>query len=398
MISIPLGIHGAVFHLGLFGVLFWTIFLVRKSFGMQYKPYKFLGLESPERKNVSVVIPAYNENASLLEECIFSVVRNNPGEVLVVFNGEKDTSKIEYIKKIFKLYTEVKVYVLEEADKRKAMLFGVQNAQPDSEIIAFVDSDVRWEISTLTELLKPFIDSSIGGVATHQIIDNANASVWTAIGSWLTHQGLTTGSAFQSVAKCASCLRGRTAAYRKRLFSLGTFSEEFVNEYFNGMRCTSGDDGRLTFLTLKNGYGTFVQSTAVVHTTLKEKMIPFLKFRLRCNRNTYRRYLGAISEAWFWKMSWRFKLEFIASFVIPLGFIFAASALVAAFATLKGIYAVFLFTWFCVGRMIRSPQWIAQKPTRVFYFPLMVLAFVFPLLFIRWYALFTLKKNSWGTR
>lgn len=398
MISIPLGIHGIAFHLGLFGVLFWTIFLVRKSFGMQYKPYKLLGLESPKRENVSVVIPAYNEHVLLLEECIFSVVRNNPGEVLVVFNGEEDALKIEYIKKVFERYTEVKFYVLEEADKRKAMLFGVQNSQPDSEIIAFVDSDVRWEISTLTELLKPFTESSIGGVATHQIIDNADASVWTAIGSWLTHQGLTTGSAFQSVAKCASCLRGRTAAYRKRLFSIGTFSEEFVNEYFNGRRCTSGDDGRLTFLTLKNGYGTFVQSTAVVHTTLKEKMIPFLKFRLRCNRNTYRRYLGSIREAWFWKMSWRFKIEFIASFVIPLGFVFAATALVLAFATLKGIYAVFLFAWFCVGRMIRSPQWIAQKPTRVFYFPLMVLAFVFPLLVVRWYALFTLTRNQWGTR
>lgn len=398
MLNIPLGYDGLVFHLGLFGVLFWTIFIIRKSFGSQYKPYKHLGLETPSRKNVSVVIPAYNENAYLLEQCIFSAVVNNPGEILVVFNGEKDSSKIEYTKKMFKLYPEVKFHVLEEADKRKAMAFGVQRAQPESEIIVFVDSDVRWEITTLTELLKPFADSSIGGVATHQIIDNADSSVWTAIGSWLTHQGLTTGSAFQSVAKCASCLRGRTAAYRASLFYVGTFLEDFVNERFNGMRCTSGDDGRLTFLTLKNGYGTFVQSTAVVHTTLKEKMIPFLKFRLRCNRNTYRRYLGAVKEAWFWRMSWRFKLEFIASFVIPLGFVFAATALVLAFATLKGIYAVFLFAWFCVGRMIRSPQWIAQKPTRIFYFPLMVLAFVFPLLFVRWYALFTLNKNGWGTR
>ena len=374
-------INNISLSLGIFGLTFWTLFILRKLLGFQYKPYV-----KKHKASVAVVIPAYNEDPKIIEQVYQSIKNNNPEEIIVVFNGDNNGYK----------QFKHKAYNLRNADKRDAMAYGVKKAG-DVDLICFVDSDTLWEINTLEELKKPFANKDISGVATHQIIDNDDASVWTSIGSWLTHQGLTTGSAFQSVKNCTSCLRGRTACYRKNIFD-DTFLKEFTNEIFLGMRCRSGDDGRLTFLTLKRGYGTFLQSTAVVHTELKEKMMPYLKFRARCHRNTYRRYFSAITKKWFWKMNWRFKIEFIASVIIPLGFIIAVTHFMLNIIQLNIIYSILIFCWFMTGRMIRSPYWIKEKPKRILIFPALVMAFLFPLMIVKWYALFTLKDNNWGTR
>lgn len=378
------------FYMGVTGLVFWGLFCLRKVLGIGYKPYK-----DPYKAKTTVVVPSYKENEQDLRACLDSILLNKPDEIICVFNGEL----VGYEDRISKDYEGiVKFEYRQEADKRRAMIKGTTASSTNSEIVIFVDSDVVWAENTLSELVKPFKDKRVGGVATHQVISNADASVWTAIGSWLTHLGLTTGVAFQSKKLCASCLRGRTAAYRRKLLMTEGFLEEFDNEIFLGNRCRSGDDGRLTFLTLKYGYGTFVQSSAVVYTTLPEKAAKFMKHRLRCNRNTFRRYFGSITESWFWKQNWRFIVEFVASVIIPLGFITAVYALVKTVIELDIIYFGILFSWFNIGRLIRSPQWLRARPIRALKMPLMVLAFVGPLLVVRWYALFTLKEHEWGTR
>lgn len=377
------------FYMGIWGLVFWILFSIRKILGIGYKPYK-----EPYIAPVSVIIPSYNEDKELLQKCLDSIIENQPTEIICVFNGKIMPYEGEFV---IKYKGKVKFIRQEMASKRHAMIRGWRATKIKTDIIVFVDSDVIWEKNTLTELLKPFNDNRIGGVASHQIIDNADASLWTSIGSWLTEMGLTTGTAFQAKKLCVSCLRGRTAAYRNKLFT-EQFIHDFLNEKFLGSECRSGDDGRLTFLTLKSGYGTFLQASSKVHTVLPEKMGKFLKHRLRCNRNTYRRYLNGIWHKWFWKQNWRFQTELIASVIIPLGYIGCTTAVIINILQGDWIYLGILYLWFIIGRSIRSPKWLEERPSRIGRMPFMVLAFLFPLMLVRWYALFTLRENRWGTR
>lgn len=370
--------------MGVLGLTFWALWCIRKLFALSYKP---------ERRSfwttTSVVIPVYDESSWVVHRCIESIEANNPTEIIVVFNGE-----FRHQERSERKHPRVKFLYLKEADKRKAMALGTREAT--GKIVIFVDSDVQWEKDTLTELIKPFIDPSIGGVSTNQIIDNENVSIWSTLGSWLTTMGLNTGTPFQSAKKCVSCLRGRTAAYRKEMVL--SFLEDFKDEIFLGRRCKSGDDGRLTFLTLRAGYGTVYQATSIVHTTMPVTMEKFLKHRLRCNRNTFRRYFSSITQRWFWRQNWRFLIELPASVIIPLGFINCVANFLAALWRQDWLYVILIFGWFCLGRSLRGAGWIKEKPSRLLTMPLMVISFLFLLTTVRWYALFTMNEQGWLTR
>ena len=72
--------------------------------------------------------------------------------------------------------------------------------------------------------------------------------------------------------------------------------QEFMDETFWGVPCLSGDDKRLTTLTLERGYLTYMQRTAQVWSTFPDSPRVFRKQRLRWARNTWRSDLRALSR------------------------------------------------------------------------------------------------------
>ena len=60
-----------------------------------------------------------------------------------------------------------------------------------------------------------------------------------------------------------------------------------MHESFWGVPCLSGDDKRLTTLTLEHGYLTYMQRTAVVWSTFPDKWSIFFKQRVRWARGFY---------------------------------------------------------------------------------------------------------------
>lgn len=374
--------------LGVTGILFWFLWVLRTLFGRKYKPY----IEEYS-ETASVIVPSYREDFAVLNLCLTSIEKNNPKEIFLLI----DDADIAQIEKLRAQHPKVNVIKPShnEPDKRNSMAHGVSLAIGN--IVVFVDSDVTWEENTLKELLKPFKNKKIGGVCSKQVIDNEDKNLWTTLNSWLLNMALKTGVPFQAINSCVSCLRGRTAAYRRSLFT-SDFMEAFTNEVHFGVRAKPGDDGRLTFLTLKAGYGTFYQSTSVVHTMAPETFKGLLENRLRCNRNTFRRYFGSITQRWFWNQNWRFKVEFVASVIIPLGFIFCTYSFVYAITTQNWIFCILHFAWFNIGRTGRSPRWSFASIRRLLYMPLIVLCFLFPLLVVRWYAFLTMNNQGWLTR
>jgi hyaluronan synthase len=75
------------------------------------------------------------------------------------------------------------------------------------------------------------------------------------------------------------CLPGRTIAFRKSI--IADNMDEFMNEKFLGFHKEVSDDRSLTNVTLKQGYKTVLQSTAVVSTAAPESWKKYLRQQLR---------------------------------------------------------------------------------------------------------------------
>ena len=70
--------------------------------------------------------------------------------------------------------------------------------------------------------------------------------------------------------------------------------DKLENEFFLGRRCVAGDDGRLTWLVLAQGYRTVHQSSAQALSMFPADFRSFVKQRVRWSRNSFRCYLTAI--------------------------------------------------------------------------------------------------------
>ncbi len=408
--------------LGISGFLFWFLFLLRAFFAHGYKPYT-----EKYWRRTAVVAVNYRESEAVVRRSIDSVLSGSkkPTVFVVVFNGKL----LGYEHALAEEYRAKKVHFIfrEEGDKRRAMAAGARwviarnkrvPLSKQVEFIVHMDGDVLWRKSTLGELIKPFVNPAIDAVASAQEYLNPDESVWTMTQALLSHWGHNIGQKWQSAVNSSSCLRGRTNAFRISTISQPGFLEEFEDWYFFGNRRKSGDDGTLTFLTLKYNYerekkigGTFVQTTSIIETLAEPGWEKFYQMRVRCISNTHTRYFDGIFHRWFWAQNWRFKLELVTSVIIPLAFFTCTVAFVIALATglvtvARGgelvaiVPAGVMGAWFMVGRLLRAPRWGTSNWLRLVRWPVMVAAFVFPLMFARWHATYQIFKpqHSWGSR
>lgn len=424
------------FYLGPTGLLFWLLYVLRVWHGRTYTVYT-----EPFQVPFVVVAVNYREPEDNVRASIRSVLSGvvKPEVYVIVFNGQL----VGYEHALAEEYRQEGVHFrfLEKGDKRYAQADGIRYiAQLNEErnlgieVVVLMDGDTLWEEDTSRELLKPFTDNRIDAVASAQVIDNPDESLWTMITALLTHWGHEVGQKWQSVIQSSSCLRGRTNAFRLSALTQPGFLEEFADWYFMdwkyighlgrklNYRRISGDDGTLTFLVLKYNWlrqrklgGTFLQMSSRIHTLAEPGFEKFIKMRVRCMSNTYTRYFDAIFRSWFWAQKWRFKLEFVVSVIIPLSFIICTAVFTISIGRIFYYLAIgdffsafaeglvptlFYFTWYNLGRFIRAPKWAMSNKQRLKRWPALILVFLFILSFARWWTVFSLlwPQQGWGTR
>jgi cellulose synthase/poly-beta-1,6-N-acetylglucosamine synthase-like glycosyltransferase len=194
--------------------------------------------------------------------------------------------------------------------------------------------------------------------------------------------------------QAVACLSGRTAIYRRQL--LLEIEAEFMEEKFWGIPCLSGDDKRLTTLTLEHGYLTYMQRTAVVWSTFPDKWRIFFKQRVRWARNTWRSDMRALSKAWIWKhpfLAYTMVDKAVSGFTVLLGPIFLVSALIAQ----EWIVAGILVAWWQISRAAKFLPHIVRRPSSFFFvLGYVVVSWLMALIKIR--ALMTIRYQKWGTR
>lgn len=230
---------------------------------------------------VSVIIPVVDENEDLFSDVLSRITAQDPDEVVIVINGPENPR----LKEISEHYASISrcsfsVIHTPVPGKRNAIRIEVETLSPESDITLLVDSDAVWDDNVIENILMPFsFDENIGGVTTRQkILDpkRNSVSVVASILEDIRAEGtMKSMSAYDKV----GCLPGRTIAFRTSI--LRECMDEFMNEKFMGIHKEVSDDRSLTNLTLKRGYKTVMQDTAVVYTDCPLEWKKYFRQQLR---------------------------------------------------------------------------------------------------------------------
>lgn len=374
------------FPLGFVGLWRWGVWVFKELVATGYHPSK-----KPYQSNVSIVAPVYNEDPETFLTALKSWQANNPEEIIAVID-QADKTNITAFKKYQTKNSNTFLVITDIPGKREALAEGIIRAK--SEIIALVDSDTIWEKNVIRNALSPFNDPKVGGVATRQNVLKTKTFTQKIFDIQLDNRYFDEMPFLAAGGGALICLSGRTAFYRAS--AIKPLVDDLVNETFWGKKVVSGDDKRLTYLILKNGWKTAYQNTARVYTPGFEKFSSYLKQRLRWNRNSLRSDMRALLEGWVWKHKTLafFQIDkVIQTFTVLISPIFFTIALVQK----EFLIAFFILTWWLVSRTVKIYPHLRRKPGDIVILPLYI-PYTFLNAIVKIYSLFTLNTQGWITR
>lgn len=158
-------------------ILFWTaVFLIIYTYiGFPFfvllrgliwgRPYKHEELASPP--SVSIVISAYNESTTIAEKLDNILSLDYPRaklEVVIASDGSTDGTD-----NIVKQYEGQGVRLLSLPRNGKAAALNTAVAASKGEILVFSDANSMYKPDAIHELVRPFADPTVGGVAGNQV-------------------------------------------------------------------------------------------------------------------------------------------------------------------------------------------------------------------------------------
>ncbi|MCO5968886.1 glycosyltransferase family 2 protein [Actinoallomurus soli] len=372
--------------LGLAGLLVWSLWLYRVILSRLYKP-----VINGFTTTVSVVVPSYREDPDILLRCLSSWLDQDPDEVIIVI----DVADREAQRRLAKVTDpRLTVLVYEHAGKRSALGVGIRAAKYD--VVVFADSDTWWEPGLLAALQMPFEDPEVGGVGTQQNVYQRTTSVWRRIADWLVNLRYYDYVPAMGSKGGVACLSGRTAAYRRSVIL--PVVDHLENEFFLGRRCIAGDDGRLTWLTLSQGYKTVHQSSARAVSMFPASFRAFIKQRVRWSRNSYRCYLTALWKGWLWKTPFVTKVTVLQILLTPVTMGVTLGYFVFSRLHMGPLGIGLSVGWMLVGRGIRGWSHLKRHPHEILLLPLTAVVVMLIALPIKLYAFVTMNKQGWLTR
>jgi cellulose synthase/poly-beta-1,6-N-acetylglucosamine synthase-like glycosyltransferase len=372
--------------LGIAGLLVWSLWLYRVIMSRLYKP-----VVNGFRTTVSVVVPSYREDPDILLRCLDSWLAQNPNEVIIVI----DVGDHEGQQRLAQVTDpRLNVLVYEHSGKRSALGVGIRVAR--GEILVFADSDTWWQPGLLEAVQMPFEDPDVGGVGTQQNVYQRTSSVWRRIADWLVNLRYYDYVPAMGAKGGVACLSGRTAAYRRSVIT--PVVQNLENEFFLGRRCIAGDDGRMTWLTLSQGYKTVHQSSALAISMFPDKFSAFLKQRVRWSRNSYRCYLTALWKGWLWKTPFVTKVTVLQILLTPVTMGITMAYLIFSRLELTPLGIGLSVGWILLGRGLRGWSHLKRHPQEIILLPLVALVIIMIALPVKLWAFVTMNKQGWLTR
>ena len=395
--------HAHLFLFTIFVLITWLLWIVKVVLSRRYRPWT-----EPYETTASVVIPVVDEPVDLFRDVLQRIIAQAPAQIVVVINGNRnpilEAVCAEFAGQLEWVWTPI-------AGKRNAVMIGTERSW--GEVVLLVDSDTIWTEGTLAELMKPFIDPTVGGVTTRQRILDPTRSFLTRWADWLESSRALYSMPAQSVLGAIGCLPGRTIAFRR--WVLVDSMDDFMTKRFLGVFMEVSDDRTLTNLTLKRGFRTVYQSTSLVYTDAPVKLKKLIKQQFRWARgsqyNTMRMtpwmlghapllaffFLTDVALPFLWltaTISWFVRMFRHDGVDLYGGMLHAHGRVI----TLVAIIALTVLSS-TLSMSLRQLRHLMEKPNDLLWMPLFILFSTMLLMPIRIYGFFRLGHvGGWGTR
>ena len=386
----------------LYSIITAAFLLTRYLFGAFYRPVK---VDPEYTPSVSIIIPCFNEEEWIQQTILSCMNQNYPMdklEVIVVddHSNDKSVEKIKEItERLFREGEEYDIpnrlrYIVQEqnAGKREALAKGTLEAK--HELVVFVDSDSFLDSDAIRNLVQPFKDPKMGGVAGRTDVANTYTNVLTKMQSVRYYIAFRIMKAAEGYFDAVTCLSGPLACYRKELVIKNI--DAWLSQSFLGQKATFGDDRAMTNFILK-GQRTGYQDTAVCSTVVPNRYKVFLKQQMRWKRSWLRESLMA--SRFMWKKEPFAAVSFYMGLIVPV-----AAPIVVVYnlfiAPLRfGIFpTTFLVGILMMAMMMSVVQLLLRKSTTWIFGLVFCLFYEGVLLWQMPIAWVTFWKSTWGTR
>lgn len=373
---------------GFLGLISWSVWIGRRALTACYRP-----TVNDHWEQATVVAPAFREDPDVLETAMRSWLAAGATDVVVVL-PEDEPYNLQRARALAELLGCVTVIETGNPEKRNSLTLGIRAARQP--IVVLSDSDTIWEPDCLRHLLMPFADPIVGGVGSRQRVVDPYSSIWRRAADWMLDTKYLTYLPAMGRKNGVSCLSGRTVAYRNAV--LQKVLPGLLGETLWGRRCISGDDGRLTWLVLNEGYQTAFQTTAIAWTMMPDTARGFFNQRIRWSRNCYRCYMRAIVKGWLFRQPLITRVSvlqgLLAPFSLTIGLVFTGLAIARGDLLAVGVWSA----WIVVGRGLRAADHLRSNPRNLLMLPLMTVLIVFAMTAVKFFTLFTMNKQAWMTR
>lgn len=387
----------------LYSIVAAIFLLSRYLFGALYRPVK---IDPEYTPSVTIIIPCFNEEEWIQRTILSCLNQHYPAdklEVIIVDDCSTDHSveKIrELVERLYRTEAEsfdvknrLSYYVQpQNAGKRAALVRGVLEAK--GELVIFVDSDSFLDIFAVRNLVQPFRDPKMGGVAGRTDVANTYTNSLTRMQSVRYYIAFRMMKAAESVFDTVTCLSGPLSCYRKSLVM--EHKDEWINQRFLGQKATFGDDRAMTNFILRN-HRTAYQDTAVCFTIVPNKHRVFLKQQMRWKRSWLRESLMA--GAFMWRKEPFSSIFFYIGLLVPiLAPLVVVYNLIWVPITQHIFPKTFLVGLLMMSLMMSIAQMNLRKSSTWVYGFLFCFYYEMVLLWQMPVAWVTFWKSTWGTR
>ena len=346
---------------------------------------------------VDVVVPCYDEEPTVLTECLASIAAQDyDGElrVHVVDDGSPDRAALDGIYQEYADKAGFRLIALPaNRGKRHAQAAAITASR--GEIVVTVDSDTVIAPDGVRRLVSGFDDPLVGAAMGEMLAANASANLLTRLVDMRYWYACNQERAAQSVFGAVLCCSGPFSAYRRS--DLEQVLEDYVGHTFRGRPSAHGEDRHLTNLMLRRGLRTVYVPSAKVLTVVPDRLRPFLRQQLRWNRSVYRDML------WITR-----RLTALGAYVALDAFVqsfgpalLTLSVLLAAVRTV--VVGAGVLPWFGAGLLAVGLGYSAygvwaRRDPKFLGFLLYGLLHCCLLIPVRVWALCTLTDERWGRR
>jgi cellulose synthase/poly-beta-1,6-N-acetylglucosamine synthase-like glycosyltransferase len=277
---------------------------------------------------VSVIVPAYNEEASIAAtvRSILDTDYPAPIEVIVVDDGSSD-----HTSQIVAGLNLPAVRLLRKTNGGKPSALNAGIGQARAEILVLVDGDTVFQRDTIGNLVGPLADPSIGAVSGNTKVANRGG----ILGRWQHIEyviGFNLDRRMFDVLQCMPTIPGAIGAFRRgALARVGGVSDD-----------TLAEDTDLTMAICRDGWRVVYEETALAWTEAPSSIRQLWRQR-------YRWCYGTLQAMWKHKGSVTDKAPFGRR---CLGYLLAFQVLLPLLAPAVDLFAVYGLIFLDPGKMI----------------------------------------------